>query len=58
MGIGLVEVLILFTGWSAAITLSSVLLALSISMAVGIVSGIYPARRAAALDPITALRHE
>jgi putative ABC transport system permease protein len=58
VGIGLVQVLTFFTGWSAAITISSVVLSLSISMAVGIVSGIYPARRAAGLDPISALRHE
>ncbi|MEE2889420.1 MAG: ABC transporter permease [Planctomycetota bacterium] len=58
VGIGLVQVLTFFTGWSAAITLSSVFLSLSISMAVGIISGIYPARRAAGLDPIAALRHE
>ena len=52
------EILTLFTGWNAVITGGSVLLALSISMAVGILSGIFPARRAAMLDPIAALRHE
>ena len=57
-GIGLAEILTLFTGWNAVITGGSVLLALSISMAVGILSGIFPARRAAMLDPIAALRHE
>ena len=57
-GIGLAEGLTLFTGWSALITPASVILALSISMAVGILSGIFPARRAALLDPIAALRHE
>ncbi len=57
-GIGLAEILTLFTGWSAIITPGSVILALSISMAVGILSGIFPARRAAYLDPIAALRHE
>lgn len=45
-------------GMPTIITLSSLVLAVGISMTVGIVFGLYPAARAANLDPIVALRHE
>lgn len=47
-----------FTSWKAVIEPGYLALALGISCGVGILSGIYPARRAARMDPISALRYE
>ena len=47
-----------FSGWSTSISPSSVILSFFFSATIGIVFGIYPARKASLLHPIDALRHE
>jgi putative ABC transport system permease protein len=58
IGVGASAVLRESFGWNATMDSSAVLIAFAFAAAVGILFGVWPARRAAVLDPITALRYE
>jgi putative ABC transport system permease protein len=58
LGITVPKLVTHFAGLTTIVQINSLILAFSISMVTGVVFGLYPATRAAALSPIDALRHE
>ena len=58
LGVAAATLLNRLAGWQTLVTAESAIMAFGFSATVGIVFGIWPARRASQLDPIEALRHE
>jgi putative ABC transport system permease protein len=58
LGFTLTRMIAAYADWRTIVSWEAIILSFTVSAAVGVIFGVYPARRAARMDPIWALRYE